>query len=229
MYAVAAGRASKQASNTSNVWLQTVATAGTGGRKRHSASPARALVSHTGAWETALKERRETICMMDANIDCLTWTTEDLPGHHSSNRLRPLSQALFTRILPLGVVQLVTCATRAECGVSETGLGHLYSNSPDKLAEVKAEFTGMLDHKIISVRKFTKDMKRTERYTTKRMFKSFQPDQFQAAVRSMPELEECLATPCPSTAATILTNGLTRILNNMAPVKTIQNRKNFVH
>ena len=76
--------------------------------------------------------------------------------------------------------------------------------------------------------KFTKDMKRTERYTTKRKFKGFQPDQFQAAVRSMPELEACLATPCPSTAATILTNGLTRILNIMAPVRTIQNRKNCV-
>ena len=177
MYAVAAGRTTQQANNTCNVWLQTVASAGTGGRKRHSASP--------------------------------------------------LSQALFTRILPLGVVQLVICATRAEYSASETGLDHLYSNSPEKLAEVKAEFTGMSDHKIISVRKFSKDMKRTDRYTTKRMFKSFHPDQFQAAVRSMPELEDYLATPCPSTAATILANGLTRILNNMAPVKTIQNRKNL--
>ena len=87
-------------------------------------------------WARALKEQRETICIMDANIDFLTWTTEDLPSHHSSNKLRPLTQALFTRILPLGVLQLVTCATRAECGFSEIGLDHLYTNSPDKLAEV---------------------------------------------------------------------------------------------
>ena len=179
-------------------------------------------------WERALEEGRETICMMDANIDCLTWTTEDLPSQHSSNKLRPLTQALFSRILPLGVLQLVSCATRAERGVPLTGLDHLYTNHPDKLSEVTAEFTGMSDHKIVTVRRFSKDMKRTERYTTKRMFKRFQPEQFQEAVRIMPEIEACLASTCPSTAATILTSGITRILDVMAPVRTIQNRKNYV-
>ena len=106
--------------------------------------------------------------MMDANIDCLTWTIEDLPSQHTSNKLRPLTQALFSRIIPLGVSQLVTCATRAERGVPLTGLDHLYTNRPDKLSDVKTEFTGMSDHKIVTVRKFSKDMKRTERYTTKR-------------------------------------------------------------
>ena len=78
-------------------------------------------------WERALEENRETICMMDANIDLLTWTTEDLPRQHSSSKLRPLTQALFARILPQGVSQLVTCATRAERGVPVTGLDHLYT------------------------------------------------------------------------------------------------------
>ena len=178
-------------------------------------------------WERALGEKRETICMMDANIDFLTWTNEDLPSQHSSSKLRPLTQALFTRILPHGVSQLVICATRAERGVPVTGLDHLYTNRPEKLSEVSAEFTGMSDHKIVTVRKFSKDMKRRERYTTKRTFKSFQADHFQAAVRSMPELETCLAAICPTTAANILTNGITRILDNMAPVRTIQNRKNY--
>ena len=174
-----------------------------------------------------MEEKRETICMMDANIDFLTWTREDLPSHHSSVKLRPLIQALFTRILPHGVSQLVTCATRAERGVPVTGLDHLYTNRPEKLSEVKAEFTGMSDHKIVIVRKFSKDMKRTERYTTKRTFKSFQPNEFHTAVRSMPELAACMAANCPSAAATILTDGITRVLDIMAPVRTIQNRKNF--
>ena len=178
-------------------------------------------------WERALEEKRETICMMDANIDFLTWTKEDLPSQHSSSKLRPLTMALFNRIFPLGVSQLVSCATRAEHGVPVTGLDHLYTNRPDKLSEVKAEFTGMSDHKIVIVRKFTKDMKRTERYTTKRTFKSFKPDEFQAAVQIMPELEACLAATCPSTAAIILTDGINKILDTMAPVRTIQNRKNY--
>ena len=166
--------------------------------------------------------------MMDANIDFLTWTKEDLPSHHSSIKLRPLTQALFTRILPHGVSQMVTTATRAERGVPVTGLDHLYTNRPEKLSEVQTEFTGMSDHKIVTVRKFSKDMKRTERYTTKRTFKDFKPDQIKEAVKSMPELEACLAATCPSTAAIILTDGITRIMDTMAPVRTIQNRTNYV-
>ena len=43
----------------------------------------------------------------------------------------------------------------------------------------------------------------------------------------MPELAACMAATCPSAAATILTDEITRILDIMAPVRTIQNRKNF--
>ena len=43
----------------------------------------------------------------------------------------------------------------------------------------------------------------------------------------MPELAACIAANCPSAAATILTDGITRILDIMARVRTIQNRKNF--
>ena len=34
-------------------------------------------------WEKALEEDREVIVAMDANIDALTWTSEDLPATHS--------------------------------------------------------------------------------------------------------------------------------------------------
>ena len=86
----------------------------------------------------------------------------------------------------------------------------------------------MSDHKIVTVRKFSEDLKRTERYTTKISFKIFQPDPFQAAIRAMLELEACLATTCPTNAATILKSGITKILDIMAPVRTLQNRRNYV-
>ena len=179
-------------------------------------------------WERALGEGRETICMLDANLDFLTWTNENLPSYHSSVKLRQLTQALFTRILPLGVTQMVTGPTRAEKGVAVTGLDHLYSNKPTKLSEVRTEFTGMSDHKIILVRKFTRDLDRRERYTKKRVFKNFQPDRFQTMVSSMPEIAACLASTSADTAAFILNQGITRILDTMAPVRTIQTKKSYV-
>ena len=67
-------------------------------------------------WEMALSEHKEVIVTLDANLDFLTWRTDGLPPHHSSVKLKPLVDALFDRILPQGVTQLVTGATRMERG-----------------------------------------------------------------------------------------------------------------
>ena len=179
-------------------------------------------------WEKALQEEKETICMMDVNLDFLTWDMENLPENHSSVKLRKLTQALFDRILPLGMTQLVTGATRAERGVPKTGLDHVYSNRIDKLSPITTEFTGMSDHKIVIVRKFSRDYKRKERYTTKRCFKDFNENKFKMAVKIMPELEDCLLESDVNCAANFLTSGLCRILAVMAPIKTFQLRNNYV-
>ena len=63
-------------------------------------------------WEKALSENKEVVVALDANLDFLTWRQEDLPHHHSSVKLKALTDALFEKILPLGVTQLVKDATR---------------------------------------------------------------------------------------------------------------------
>ena len=123
---------------------------------------------------------------------------------------------------------MVTGPTRAERGVPATGLDHIYSNKPTKLSEVKTDWTGMSDHKIVIVRKFTRDVQRSERYTKKRVFKAFNSEQFKMAVGSMPELASCKAATSADRAANILSQGITRILDNAAPVRVIQNRKDYV-
>ena len=87
--------------------------------------------SVTDKWEAALLEGKEVLVMLDANLDFLTWrSTEDLPAHHSSIRLKSLMNELYDKIIPHGVSQLVTGATRIERGQPRTGLDHLYSNKP---------------------------------------------------------------------------------------------------
>lgn len=43
----------------------------------------------------------------------------------------------------------------------------------------------------------------------------------------MPELEMILEEQCPDRAAGLLTQGLTRVLDFIAPLKTIQTRSNY--
>ena len=109
---------------------------------------------------------------MDANIDHLTWRMNDsLPPHSSSFRLKSLIDALFTRIIPLGVTQLVTGATRMERGQPRTGLDHVYTNKVEKLSALQIFFTGISDHKLLKVTRFTKSFKDLPRFVKKRTFK----------------------------------------------------------
>ena len=178
-------------------------------------------------WEKALGENKEVIVTMDANLDFLTWRKQDLPAHHSSIRLKPLIDALFDQILPLGVSQLVTGATRMERGQPRTGLDHLYTNKPEKLSSVQTHFTGMSDHKLIKFTRFTKSLKQNPRYVRKRMFKNFDEEIFKQKL-SETNLDEVLACTDVDEAAELLVQKLNGVLDDMAPVKTIQTRKKYV-
>ena len=110
-------------------------------------------------WEKALLEDKEVIVALDANLDHLTWRVQDnLPSHSSSVRLKSLIEALFTRIIPHGVTQLVTGATRMERGQPRTGLDHLYTNKVEKLSSVQTFLTGTSDHKLLKVVRFARSL-----------------------------------------------------------------------
>ena len=196
-----------------------------------SASVAEQLVRWTtflGKWETELQENKEVVVMLDANLDFLTWrSTESLPTHHSSVRLKTLIDALFDRIMPLGVCQLVTGATRIERGQPRAGLDHLYSNKPDKLSSIQTYFTGMSDHKLIKVIRYTKSFKQLPRYVRKRCFKEFEGGIFKKRLSEC-KLEEILESTDTNQAAELLSIKLTRILDIMAPIRTIQIKTNYL-
>ena len=101
---------------------------------------------------------------------------DSLPPHSGIVRLKPLIDALFTRIIALGVTQLVNGATRMERGQPRTGLDHLHTNKVDKLSSVQTFFTGTSDHKLLKVIRFTRSFRHLQRYVKKRVFKEFDED-----------------------------------------------------
>ena len=177
-------------------------------------------------WELALMEGKEVVVMMDANIDFLKWTRDELPPTDSTYKLRPLIQKLFSQIIPHGVSQLVRTATRTWPGQNDSGLDHVYSNRPEKLSEVQSEYIGGSDHKLLRVVRFSKSLKRSGRYVKKRCFKNFKPEEFIQAVRNLSwyDLYSCEDV---NLACQLLTNKLTKILDDMAPIRTIQIRAKY--
>ena len=177
-------------------------------------------------WEQALMEGKEVIVMMDANIDFLKWTKNDLSTNDSTLRLKPLIENLFRRIFPLGVAQLVEVPTRAWPGQPESGLDHIYSNKREKLSEVYTESAGGSDHKLIKITRFSKTLRRSVRYVRKRMYKNFVEERFCQAVKNL-RWWDIFACENPSWAAQMLTCKISNILDIMAPVRTVQVRTKY--
>ena len=180
-------------------------------------------------WQRALQEDKEVIVTLDVNIDHLTWRNQDnLPPNSSSVRLKSLIDALFTKIIPLGVTQLVTGATRIERGHPKTGLDHLYTNKVEKLSSVKTFLTGTSDHKLLKVVRFTKSFKHLPRYVKKMSFKDFDEDAFKQNITEC-GLEEIFACTDADKAAEMLTNKLTEALDKIAPVRNSKQEKIMHH
>ena len=98
---------------------------------------------------------------MDANLDFLKWRRDNLPANDSTVRLKSLVELLFNRIFPHGVSQVVTVFTRSWPGQEDAGLDHIYTNKPEKLSNVYAEFAGGSDHKLIKITRYSKSLQRS--------------------------------------------------------------------
>ena len=177
-------------------------------------------------WEIALVEGKEVIVMGDINLDFLKWTRTDLASSDSTFRLKPLIEALFSRILPHGVTQLVKEPTRTCSGQPESGLDHIYSNRPDKCSDIYVEFSGGSDHKLLKFTRFSKSITRSVKYVRKRCFKNFKPEKFIEKVRQISWFNVYMCQD-PSKAVELLTKYLTSLLDNMAPIRTIQVRSRY--
>ena len=91
-------------------------------------------------WEKALQSGNEVVCMGDYNLNHCNWTDANLPRENQTYKLRSLITALFTRILPFGVVQLISGPTRYFPGCTPSGLDHLFTNAPDKITKSRRIF-----------------------------------------------------------------------------------------
>ena len=183
-------------------------------------------MSYLDQWEMAILENKEIICMGDMNIDFLKWSNASQPSNEPNDRQKHLTTQIMDRIIPHGFVQLISVPTHFWPGQKPSGLDHLYSNHPEKLSEVRAEFQGHSDHKIIFAIRNSKAPVSNPRIIRKRSYKNFDPTQFLQAVRNISwwEIYSCEDV---DSAVQLFTNKLNNILNVMAPIKRIQVRTKY--
>ena len=105
--------------------------------------------SHLTSWEEALRSGKEVISLGDYNMNHCNWTDSNVPKSSQTYKLRSLITALFTRILPFGVSQLVKGPTGFSPGQKPSGLDHLFMANPDKISTINKYHCGISDHMII--------------------------------------------------------------------------------
>ena len=181
-----------------------------------------------GSWSKVLQEGKEVVAMMDSNLDHTTWSEEqeNLPNHSSSITHKELIEKLFTAIFCEGVVNMVAGPTWHR-GQHKAGLDQVYSNKPEKLSPIELLWTGMSDHAVLKTHRWSKSLPNQARYVRKRSYKNFDQNIFKQMVEEMPEMSTIMVSECVEEASKLLSQGLTRILDQIAPVKTIQTRTNY--
>ena len=177
-------------------------------------------------WEKALNSGMEVIVCGDINLNHLDWGLPHSQQSSQTKKLRPLIEELFQKILPLGVVQCVTVATRFMIGQPQTGLDHFYTTCSEKLSPVNAVFWGGPDHKMIFGTRHSKLLNKNPRYVKKRSFKTFNPDAFLEDISKLYwwDIYQCDNV---DTAVHLFTQRFSEVLDKHAPMKIFQFRRNY--
>ena len=160
------------------------------------------------------------------NINHLDWAASSTRQSSQTRKLKPLIEQLFNQILPHSVSQCVTVPTRFMHGQPETGIDHFYTNRPDKLSSIQTQFWGGSDHKLILATRYSKVIRNNVRYVKKRSYKNFNPNEFISEVEKI-RWWGVYQTESVDLAVQLFSDKLTTILDQLAPIKTVQTRTRY--
>ena len=137
-------------------------------------------------WEEALREGREVVCMMDANLNSLEWDRlEEMSSREYEYQFKPLVESLFERIISLGTTMIIKKATRSWQGKATKCLDHIYTSQPSKMGEPEVVWTGLSDHALVKVQRYTKSLEKKQRYIRKRCYKTFDKVKYKEIIKEM--------------------------------------------
>ena len=161
----------------------------------------------------------ESILIGDQNIDFLRFENPDRA--HAS-----MVEKIRMEILPLGQVQLTNGATHSWPGQANSCLDHVWTNYPLYMSPVSTEWRGRSDHKTVSAVRNSKIKVEKEKYSRKRLMRNFNEADFLEQLSSVNWSD---VTNCTNLDVAVYEFNATirKILDVMAPIRTIQHRKHY--
>ena len=170
-------------------------------------------------WKTVQQGNKDIIVLGDANLCAHKWEDEGYPYKELAGQILDyLGETLS--------FQMVTQKTRHDLA-SSSCLDHCYSNVPEKIVSTKAMAVGNSDHLGIVVRKLSKFPASRPQTIRKRSYKNFNAEAFLSEILASNINQEVVNKETLEEAAETFEYKFKEVLDNHAPEKVIQLRKNY--
>ena len=182
------------------------------------------LISHWGV----LPGQNEQDCVLlgDANLCALSWNEPDYPSDR--RELADLVKLFFSNE---SFTQLVSVFTRSQKTsnneITRSFLDHISTNVPDKCGIPTVTAAGDSDHLAIIIIKYSRQLRVEPKLIKKRNFKNFNPANFLTDIFNT-DFSKVTSSDDPDMAASLFSGIFGSVLNKHAPIKTYQNRTNYV-
>ena len=179
-----------------------------------------------GIWRRYVAEDKDFLALGDINLCAKQW---DEPGYTHSQ----LADLVKDFMMEENCCQVVDGYTRLRMvngSMQRSCLDHVIVNCVDKISNVEIHGVGKSDHMGILLNKFSREVRTCTKTTRKRVYKNFNCDSFVEDIRAAKEMGKfnpILENDDIEAAGDTFTKVFSEILDKHAPLKVIQNRKNY--
>lgn len=161
----------------------------------------------------------DNICLGDVNIDFLRWND---PSPHQ----KKLIEMMEDKMIPLGATQCVRKYTRSWPGQKESLLDHVWSSEISKQSDVVVDERSSSDHQLVWLDYWGVAHEDDSQMIRKRTMRRFEEKEYIKMLKEE-DWEEVMNNDDVNVCVGILTEKITTILDNMAPIKSMQLRVRY--
>ena len=178
-------------------------------------------------WRRLASLDKDFLASGDMNLDSKKW---DDPNYN----LEKMANLVKEFLLEEDCHQIIDEYTRIRDvnGVLQRScLDHVTVNCVNKIININVLGVGQSDHLGVMVTKMSREMRTSPRTTRKRVYKNFVPCDFINDIRAAKEsgsFSSMHDTEDIDKAGDIFVDTFNEVLNKHAPIKTIQNRNNYI-
>ena len=198
-------------------------TGGISGEDTH-ASQLERFARQVNYWQDLKQEDRDLILLGDANFCSLSCFRPDYPVH-----LKNIANLAYDFYLSETMTQLIEKPTRTESNgqnIHKSCIDHITTSCPRKCLNSEVVVGGNSDHLAVITTKLSKEFNSRPPLIKKRSYKYFSKNNFLLEIRNT-NFDEILNSTDSNEAAQLFSKIFGQILDNHAPIKVFQSRKNY--